>query len=947
MAAQTLTTGTPSERINFDSTTLAGLNNGETIAINGGHLLIDGDTRWGNNNAVVDSMSISATLGGSIRIDATQTWEVPFSSSTGNVPTRAVAGSNAITGAGITGELQAVWATGSLTPSSVGGAMPASGWIKLRSKTGDFSNGLVITLHNGATITCSGAGKRSWIHIAAEISGTVTVPRLGEFVTRGDWYDLGTTNGADDQTFQFPVADACPAIEIETSPGSGEYEWYLNAGGRWGTATPFVPTDVRGKYFGMDNATGVITIARRSSNECGFKPLSGCKVRIPNIILSTSTSADFTVNSINSTLNTRHDFTTTAAGVVDIENVSGNWFFSFTNCFRLTVKNSTTLHSFNCANIADALIVDNLAVGLTGTGQYSPVNIASCLTSVSLNRVRAVRYAIASTNQFCAYISDSANITITDCRFELFGSDTSSNRGSAAAHSFNIVRCFSVTIDGLIAIGGRISITTVSDIKMTDTQFADILYGEQNQSFALLSALAVDAGTVRALFDGFRLLDDVPNVHPYLNLIDVRTGCKGVEFRNFGTPTNPINMGTVPANACRRIATVTNSLDIALRRLYSINNREDTFSISNTTQNVIIDNVWGMPNLGQAIAGVNLLARGCRWMHSTSGQSSCYGRHWEDAWTSETTGNILIAANEPLAATASQVETTVGPAFTSTGRVTLPFTDSAVTWTMPYYALGVTGFQGALATQAAVIIYGTAHSNLKQEYQIDKGTGFSGWKRLATHTIRASGGTAGTSSFVINVRNPDDMPLVGDFASSVVNNRLPAGTTVVSVVGNTVTLSNSFITNLASSEGVVFWRELAEESGINPAVGVKLKVRVSAWLGATNNDLIYLSIGTTTDAVNQRLQYPLPRTELTVTGFEPGSDVVIYDATITPDGSGSNVLATGDAVSGYFVFDYEGTPQIKIGVFKGGFVPQVTPQINLTTSNSSYTVQQRIDRNYQ
>ena len=341
MANQFLTTGTPSSRINFDSATLSGLANGETITLNGGHLLIDGDNRRGSNNAVVDSMSISSTLGGSIRIDATQTWEVPFSSATGNVPAIADAGSNAVTGSGITGELLRVWATGSLTPSAAGGAMPATGWVKLRSKTGDF-NGVVVTLPGGATITCSGSGKRSWINVAAEESGTVTVPRLGEFVTRGDWYELGTTNGADDQTFQFPVADACPAIQIETAAGSGVYEWWLNSGNRWGTATQFVSTDVRGKFFGMVDATGVITIARRASNACGFKPPAGCKVRMPNIILSnTNATATFTTLTINTTLATRYDFNTGAAGVVDIDNVSCNWYPSLTNAFRIKIKNSS------------------------------------------------------------------------------------------------------------------------------------------------------------------------------------------------------------------------------------------------------------------------------------------------------------------------------------------------------------------------------------------------------------------------------------------------------------------------------------------------------------------------------------------------------------------------------------------------------------------------------
>lgn len=218
MANQTLTTGTYSSPINFDSTVLSGLLHGETITINGGHILINGDTRWGSNAAVFGAMPISSTLGGSIQFDGTTVWEVPFTASTGLVPTPDVAGSNSISGSGVTGELLRVWATGSLTPANPGAGMPSTGWIKLRAMSGDFS-GLTVTLPNGATINCSSNGKRSWIHAVGLEAGTATVPRLGAFIVKGDWYELGTTNGSDDQTFQYPVADNCPAIQIETAAG--------------------------------------------------------------------------------------------------------------------------------------------------------------------------------------------------------------------------------------------------------------------------------------------------------------------------------------------------------------------------------------------------------------------------------------------------------------------------------------------------------------------------------------------------------------------------------------------------------------------------------------------------------------------------------------------------------------------------------------------------------
>jgi hypothetical protein len=319
-------------------------------------------------------------------------------------------------------------------------------------------------------------------------------------------------------------------------------------------------------------------------------------------------------------------------------------------------------------------------------------------------------------------------------------------------------------------------------------------------------------------------------------------------------------------------------VDLQIRRVYLQNTRTAPLSITNTVMGVVIDNVWGDGNDAQALAGINLTARGCRWTNSVTGQASVYGRHWEDAWTSTTTGRILIACNEALAATADQVSITVGTAaFTSGGQVAMATLNDEVIWTMPYFALGVTRLTNSNPTvtgTGATFVSGRDWTNFYLDFQYDTGSGF----------------------------NASWLPLNG--------------------------------------------AELFGIGAITPATGIKLMIRAQTKTAATTNALTYIRVNTTTTSGDQQLQYPLPRTELTISGFESGSDIVIYDATIPADGSGANVLATGDAVSGSFVFDYTGTPQIKIGAFKGGFVPQVTPQINLTSSNSSYTIQQREDRNY-
>ena len=156
----------------------------------------------------------------------------------------------------------------------------------------------------------------------------------------------------------------------------------------------------------------------------------------------------------------------------------------------------------------------------------------------------------------------------------------------------------------------------------------------------------------------------------------------------------------------------------------------------------------------QAIAGVNCLIRGGRWTNSVTGQSSVYGRHWEDAFVSTTAGRLLIAMNEPLTATIDQVTITAGtPKFTSAGTVNMPTLGDQIVWEMPYFAIGHT----ALANIAPTIT-GTNTGNFTFEYQIDLGSGYNGsWlaltgANLSSHTIPAFVNLYNQGGFKLKVR---------------------------------------------------------------------------------------------------------------------------------------------------------------------------------------------------
>ena len=56
MANQTVATGVV---VNYDDAAISGLNNGETITINGGSVTIDADVRWNQQAAVFGAVTLA------------------------------------------------------------------------------------------------------------------------------------------------------------------------------------------------------------------------------------------------------------------------------------------------------------------------------------------------------------------------------------------------------------------------------------------------------------------------------------------------------------------------------------------------------------------------------------------------------------------------------------------------------------------------------------------------------------------------------------------------------------------------------------------------------------------------------------------------------------------------------------------------------------------------
>jgi hypothetical protein len=812
MANQTVTT-----TVNYDSSSISGLLNGETITINGGSVTINSDVRWNQQAAVFGAVTLSPTLGGSFLIDGTDVWELPFDASTGNVPVQAPfeestnADNLVVSSGGATGELLRVWATGSLDPATAGAAMPATGWIKLRSKTGNFADNEVVTLPGGATITLTGPGKRSWIHVVGRGTTTstgsrLTIPRLGVFEVEGDWYDLGETNGTDNQTFQFPVADQCPAIWIESAPAGGTYEIWLNAGDRWLNGA-VATDDKRGQYFGMDATTGVITIAARGGNTAGIKPVSGCKVRIPNVIMSQAngTAPDYDSNILPSSITSRYGFTTTAAGSVIMDKVSCNWTVSTSAAFEIDITNSGMSRSVAFANTGTTVNLNNVGVGIVDTVAGTPIAITTSFGGGTLTDVFATR-RLAASNGLGVALTDTADFTLTRCRSDVFGVATT-NATVATQSCFETARAINTTLTDCVAVGGiGIDVQPGFGVTVNNFKFASRTI-DTTQTTDTAPAISAGAGSIDLFVDGYDSFAGITNVHPYNQIVLTATGMNGVEIRNIGSPGAPYNMGS--ANACGVIFTGSVTRDTTLRRLYAQNTRTGLYTTANTMQGFQVFNVWGDAADTSAILANGATVRGGRYTNSVVGQSSVYGTHWQDGFVSTTAGRLVISCNEPTSSTTNQctftLNTALGSGFSSAGNVSMTQLTDTVEWTMPYYMLGITGFANTAPT-----ITGTnaANHTLEFQYDLNDGDGFNGsWLALSGANLSA-----------------------------------------ITVV---------------------------------PADGVKLKVKATVNTASATNLLTYIRIDTVTNATDQAIQYPLPVVQniAQVTNILSGSRIRVFNET--------------------------------------------------------------------
>lgn len=702
---------------NIDS--LTSKTGGDIFNINGGILIIDQDSRVGLNQTTATSLgtiTLSAALGGEVDIDGTSIWMIPFTGGSGIVP----AWNTIISNSSGSGKLIAVHASLISASTATGAAMPVSGFLRVKQKTGSYVAGAL----SGITATASDAGRIGWLEIVGDEASTVNANRLGVYNSTGEWYEVGTTSGTSNQTMQIPnngLLRYVGGVFIEKTVGSGDFEFYPNNGTNTSTGTD----STRGKVVWIDN-TGLVRIGNSGAATNGFTPISGLRVVVGNVFFENCTTAARTANVIpNATIASRYDFTTTGGGVINIDKCSYAWYLSCAQAYSVNVSNSGFIDGILLSEIASPMTFSKVGVGNkpTTTLLMSALTMSFCFAGGVFTDCVWQRVSMTASGAHTNTLSDCDGFTFIRDRI-------SANvlRVNATTFSINASRLKNCTWTNPTIIQGAMTFTTCDNINVTDTIYCESISSTTIATYTGY-VWTLSTNTINCKISGVTF--PVTNNQPYTALLSLTTGCSNNKLRNIGTRIAPLNMGTV--NACGLIYTLASAcFDTKIQRVYVSNTRTGIMTGDNSSKGLVEENVFGdYADAVDVMSVLNMERKGMGGAGALTAQVSVYGNHWRDGFTSTTAGRISILMNEATTETNSQVVLFNGSAFTSAGGLYMPVIGHQVIFESPRYILGHTLF-----ANAALVMGGGTATNYTYQYQIDKnnGSGFSAWSVDKTAT---------------------------------------------------------------------------------------------------------------------------------------------------------------------------------------------------------------------
>lgn len=727
-------------------TALTGKTGGDTYNINGGALTIDCDSRYAPNASAatgpLGNLTVDSATGGNWLVTTENTKVIPYTSGTGNVPTY---GSTIGQGAASAVLLCVMETYMGGAVYAAGAALPATGFLKVRVTAPGFAPGALTGI--GASMT--GSELPGWIVVVGEETRTHSHARLGTMQMVGNDVFVGTTNGNPGQTLQLPhfTADGgtwYPGVEVETAPGSEEFQFWPNAGTRHTSAN--CSTDSRSSFVYI-STTGVVTFGvGTDALPAGLVPPFGCAVRVPSINLQNCTTTNRLVNvEPNRTIGSRYESAYTNAGVMDVSKVTGAWYWNVVQAYSVRIRDLHVCDNILLGECATAMDIDGLHQGLSTSATDFNSNGIVIQQSYSGGTVGSMSWLRATSTATSSYAAILVNLYGGWTFGKLRGGHVGSVPALAGALYYNT--CGPTVIDEAWTFSKRILVQAADNLKILRHVYADTNVGTtgtvaQSRAVELVGQCKVVDVT------GIENWPGVANCHPYLALMFANTTQKAT-LRNCGTPAANYNAGTV--NVMGYIFDDGGNNDaIKVQRNWTTGLRLGLHGGTNTTKRFTSVNNYqvdasktvGPQQLDSVVHGNRFNSGGV-----PSSYSAVYGNCMWDGFTGDTTTRAALILVEKSAANPDAYQITAGtPKFNGAGRAVFAAVGDQIVWTWPWRILGWSGLN-------SMAISGQNTANHLLEYALDKdGTGYGAWKTMSNANLAAETGIDPVLGFGLRMR---------------------------------------------------------------------------------------------------------------------------------------------------------------------------------------------------
>ena len=665
--------------------------------------------------------------------------------------------------------------------------------------------------------------------------------------------------------------------------------------------------------------------------QLGYVPESGCKIRVPNIFGRQCTAAARASNAApHATIASRPEFITTSAGAIDLEYLYSDWYWNFVQPYSFSSKHCATSDTAIIQEVAVAPVVEDLMIGMYGGLDLPTLNVATLLSGCSFDGITAMRGNTPGTTDHAITIStiNGGTFSNLECGIIQYARST--------GLPLNAVACNGTIFDGITAINGQISVG-YGPTYLYNINYCDRMTGWQGGAVTSVSALVWVYNPNGSVLDGlsFGFGGTIPNQMP--NSYIVSGTAQNTKIRNIGTAAAPLQGRSSfrPYAYGVSSAVVGSSLPgLKVQRVYLDQASGLPLTFANSYPDMLLESafidIW---NAGRAVLyaapdSINFTGKGTGCGYYAGSSVSTYGTHFVDSFQRKY-GEYALLMNEPTATTAPYYTVLSGnPRFNSAGGIVMYTVGDSAQWEDQHFRKGHTGFFGGTACPIAWMDGGTNNYYYLVEYQIDKGAGFSDWKNFS----RPKQVTCTAGQYTATVSDATGLA-IGDYAQffSFTTQYIAFGAKITEINGNTLTFDKpNFATG--TSQWHVF-SQLPSETGIDPAIGIRLKIKITTLTTAAAAITAIRARTTCTAESKAQCLYPLDVNTISFTGLPSGCDMVVLEA------GTANILYQLDAyASTTLSYTYEGEQTVDVGFIKPGYKVFYLRDLVLTTVDSSIPI---------